>query len=134
MSVAGFRPHIDGAVLDFLECCDPVAECEPDTMVLEARLRKASELRIHWRQNLAGHLHEGDFDAKVNQIFGHLHPDEPAADDDGAHPPLTVVALINPFLDLPGIGHGANLKIRGRSIPGKGGRMDTAPGDRTSLS
>ena len=134
MCLAGFRSHIDGAVPSFLECGDSVAEREPDTMAFQACLHKASKFLIDRRQNLIGQFHKGDFNAEMDEIFGHFQTNKPAADNNRAHLPVCHVAFFNPFLDLAGVRHRPNLKDPGKVYPWQRRTDDTAPGDRTSLS
>ncbi len=134
VGLAGFRSHIDGAVFSFLERGNPVAKGEPDAVAFKMILHEPGEFLVNRRQDLPSHLDEGDLDAEVNQILGHFQADEAAAHDNGALRPAFGAACFYPFLDLPGVRDRADLKVPERSIPGKGGRIVTAPGDNTSLS
>ena len=81
---------------------------------------------------MVGHLDHGDLEAAMGQVLGHLKTDEATAHDDrtllGAYglEPRVVLhagqeagAPLDPFADLPGVGHGPHLEDARQVDPGE---------------
>ena len=90
-------------------------------MFLKVRLDSARKFFIRRSEDLACHFHDGRFEAAMDQILGHLQPDEAAANNHGAELCFRGLngraARCNPFVDVPGVGHRADMEDAGQVYP-----------------
>ena len=142
-----FREDPERAIGGVLESGHAVVELEFDAVLDQVAFDEPRHLRVERRHDLVELLDQGHLQSAVDKVFHHLQANEPAADHHGAlwfrdglqprvgiHPGRGLGAVLQPLPDAAGVGDGPQREDPGRSMPGSGGRIGAAPGDRTSLS
>ena len=101
----------------------PSSTTTADAVTTEVVADEAPELDVERCQHVAAPLEDGDVEAAVDEVLGHLQADEAATDDDGAlgrpdglearvalHAGEEAGAPLDPLADGPGVGHGPHLE------------------------
>ncbi len=105
---------------------------DANTVPAQVVTDEAPEFDIKRRQDVTASLEDGDVEAPMDEVLGHLQADEPAADDHSAlgwsdgletrvalHPSQEAGALLDPLPDGSGVRHRANLEDARQIDPGQ---------------
>lgn len=116
-------------------------------MPFNISLCNTSHFRIKWHKYLTGHLDNGHVKSAMYQVLGRFQTNEPSTDYYGmrfrsygleagvlTHPGEEQGTIFYPFAHGSRIRHSPHFENPRKINSGEGGRIEGAPGERTSLS